>query len=334
MLRNPVTITTTTVPDASPITVTPTNLPPLPTGGFNYVLNNPVAGQNSNSCLPVSQSNAWDCATTANLNIGVMMQGPHEPLLTIGYTMPPNPQTPNPPNPQIRYGAQPPALPGQVNMNLMRDSHEWSLGPAYFFQQTYNKTVILRAEDLPGSYPNSKRSAQDWPWLEERGQSEWIMNDFVTIADKPWYCFWNGTFLEGFIYVTQNEGSSSTSNAAAASSFVSATTTAGLPRGKRQAGLSTSGTTFPKVIKIEERRPLRNPPQPYCQQMQIMNDGRPSPYEPQGQPIIANLTETEPPPLQQQQLEQSQGPTPPPAASYNEKRQAGSNSWCMCEWQN
>ena len=263
-----------------------------------------------------------------------MMQGPLKPLLTISYTMAPNPQTLNPPSPQIRYGAQPPVLPGQVNMNLMKDSHERSLGPAYFFQQAYNKTVILKAEDLPGSYPISKRSAQDWPWLEERGQSEWILNDFVSIADKPWYCFWNGTFLEGFVYVTQNEGSSSASNAAAASSFASATTTVAVPQGKRQAGPSTSGTPYPKVIKIEERRPLRNPPQPYCQQMQIMNNGQPEPYEPQGHSIIVNLNETEPIPAQQQQLKQSEGSTPSPAASYNKKRQAGPNSFCMCEWQN
>ena len=259
------------------------------------------------------------------------MQGPHTPLLSIGYAMTSDAQMPNPPNPQIRYGAQPPTLPVQVDMTLVRDRDEWNEGPASFFQQLYNKTVILKAQDLTAGSQSSKRSMQHWSWLVERGQSSWVLNDFVNIADKPWYCFWNGTFLEGFIYVTQSEGSPSASNIAAASSFASATPTGTASKRRRQAGLATSGTTYPKVIKIEERRPLRNTPQPYCQQMQIMNGGQPAPYTPNGQPIIVNLIETEPLPLQQQQLQE-----PPPSStnSYKEKRQAGPISNCMCEWQN
>lgn len=320
--------TTTTLADASPITVTPSNLPALPTGAFNYVLKDPVTDQTSNSCLPASQSSAWDCATSATLSIGVTLQGPRQPLLTIGYATTPNPQGPNSINTQIRYGAQPPTVPGPVNMNLMRDEREWSLGPAYSFQQPYTKTVIVKTEDLPGNYPRAKRSAREWSMIEERGRSEWTQNDFVSIADKPWYCFWNSTLLEVFIYVTQNESSPT------ASSYASATTTTTAPQRKRQAGQPTSGTMYPRVIKLEEHRPLRDPPQPYCQQMQILNNGQPSPYEPQGAPIIFNLTETEPAPLQQQQLQQNRGPTTPPPASYKKKRQALPNSLCMCEWQN
>ena len=259
------------------------------------------------------------------------MQGSSTPLLSIGCAMTSDPQMPNPPNPQIRYGAQPPSLPAPVNMNLMRDKYNLDDGPAYFFQQTYNKTVILKAQDLAIGSQRSKRSAQDWSLLEERGQSSWGLNEFVNIADRPWYCFWNGTFLEGFIYVTQKEGSPSASNVAAASSFASATPTGSASKGKRQAGLATAGTTYPKVIKIEERRPVRNPPQPYCQQMQIMNGGQPAPYEPNGQPIIVNLTESEPPTLAQQQL---QAPPPPSPNKHKDKRQSGPISKCVCEWRN
>lgn len=328
--------TTTTLADASAITATPTDLPALPTGAFNYVLDNPVAAQNLNSCLPASQSIAWDCANGANLNIGVHMQSSQQPLFTIGYTTPPNPGAPNSHNTHIRYGAQPPALPGPVNIYLARDRQDWDLGPAYTFQQAYTKTVILKAEDLPGSYPKSKRSALDRSLLEERGRTEWNQDEFVSIAAKPWYCFWNGTLLKVFVYVTRNETNSITSRAASTSSYASATTTAATPQHKRQAGQSTSGTSYPKIIKIEEHRPLRNAPQPYCQQMQIMNDGQPSPYEPHGQPIIFNLNENEPAPFIQRQYVQDGGlaPPPPPPINGKEKRQVGPDSWCMCKWQN
>ena len=291
-----------------------------------------MQGSNLNLCLPVPQRDAWDCPDGANLNVSVSILAPHTPQLSIGYTMPSDPQMPNPPSPQIRYGAQPPTLPAPVSMNLMRDKDEWSNGPAYFFQQSYNKTVILKTSEL-STYQKSKRSETDLSSLIERRQSSWKLNQFVNIADKPWYCFWNGTFLEGFVYVTQNEGSPQASNAAAASSFASATasaTVSGYSKERRQAGLTTKANTYPKVIKIEERRPLRNAPAPYCQQMQIMNSGQPAPYEPNGSPIIFNLTENEPMPLQQQMYQ----PPPPPPNNYQEKRQARTNSNCMCEWQN
>ena len=308
------TVTTTTLADASPI-ATPPNLPSLPTGAYNYIINNAVPGANSNSCLPASQSNAWDCATGANLNINVTMQASQTPFLSIGYTMASDPQLPSPPKPQVRYGAQPPTLPVPVKMRLMGDRDEVNSGPAYFFQQAYTKTVILKTQDLSDV---------------QRGQSNWVLNDFVNVTDKPWYCFWNGTLLEGFIYVTRNEDGPSASTDAVTSSFASATATGIASKRRRQAGLATSGTTYPKVIKIEERRPLRNPPQPYCQQMQ-MDSGEPTPYELNGQPNIVNLNETEPLPLQQQQLQE---PSPPSTNSHKEKRQAGPNSNCMCEWQN
>ena len=319
--------------DASALTATPTDLPALPTGAFNYVLDRPVADQMSNSCLPTTQSIAWGCATGANMNISINMQSLQKPQLTIGFTTPPNPQAPNSLSTQIRYGPQPPTLPGPVNLNLARDNLEWNLGPAYIFQQPYAKTVILKADDLPGSYPKSKRFADDSSFLEERGQIGWNQGEFVSIADKPWYCFWNGTYLEAFIYVTQNENFSSASTTVTGSSSASPTTMVSVPYHKRQASQSTSGATYPKVIKIIERRPLRNIPQPYCQQMQIMNNGQPSPYQPNGQPIIFNLNEHEPIPLQQQQFRQTGDPAPPSSAPQKEKRQVGQRAWCMCEWQ-
>lgn len=130
---DPTTVVTTTFADATPVTATPTDLPALPTGAFTYMLSSPIAGRNTNSCLDSVHGSAWDCSTGAVLNIDVIMQGPHNPRLTIDFQMKPDPQAPSPPAPLIRYGAQPPRLPLQVDLDLMGDNNERDKGPAFFF---------------------------------------------------------------------------------------------------------------------------------------------------------------------------------------------------------
>lgn len=63
--------------------------------------------------------------------------------------------------------------------------------------------------------------------------------------------------------------------------------------------------------------------------MMVLEDGQVTPILQGGQPITLNLLETEPNPGQ---VQRSSGE--PPFSSTKEKRQAGPNSNCMCEWQN
>lgn len=96
------------------------------------------------------------------------------------------------------YGTQPPVLTQQQVLNLVTDSQEPSRGPAWFFELPYNKLVILPEGALTA--PSSKRD------LEERdGHPASDFMDRKNVAepgDKPWFCYWNGTLLEAFIYVS------------------------------------------------------------------------------------------------------------------------------------
>lgn len=97
------------------------------------------------------------------------------------------------------YGTQPPVLTQQQVLNLVSDSQNLARGPAWFFEIPYNKLVIIPEALL--SEPSSKRD------LEVR--KDYPAHDFTSRknvaqpGDKPWFCYWNGTLLETFIYVSQ-----------------------------------------------------------------------------------------------------------------------------------
>ena len=295
------------------------------------------------------------------------------------------------PEARVQYGAQPPQLDHQYPLVLMENRDEPTKGPAYIFGQLYNKTVILKEGDIPGGYLSPKRSLLErWSLnegvidkstrLHERDGSTWGSDSIVQPSDKPWYCFWNGTILEGFIFLTQNASSSASesttspyaaatsSYAAATSSYAAATSSYAAaispyaaatspyavatseaypqpmhgPPGKRQA--SPNLHQYPKMIKIQERRPQYNCIQPYCQQMQILDNGQPGPLRSQttNELIIVNLTESEPPFQHQEQVVSGDESGPPgpwdsapttggqPRRRSHTKRQYHNS--CQCEW--
>jgi len=173
-----------------------------------------------------------------------------------------------------------------------------------FFQTPYNKLVVLHESEISPS--NSKRQyASDTVsgFMGRKGVAQ--------PGDRPWFCYWNGTLLETFIYVNQTSiaGSLSLSlSSATATATTSATSTysSNVPSADVQSsGYSSSGPTanpqfpqlYPKVLKIEERRiPIgdQNIP-PYCIQNYVNADGT---YQPvlnnTNQPVTIYLNETEP----------------------------------------
>ena len=207
-------------PDAIPLPSTPANLPALPTGTFTVSLDNSVS--NTNSCLTDSaQSRAWDCATGAELDMTMSLSSSNSPMISLSYV--------TPSDGKIRYGSQPPQLKRPANLVLMNDKADFSKGPAYVFQQQFDKVVIVHEEDIPGGIPTLKRSLVK-RWLSDKGlehrggligrqnDDEWTSNLIAQPIDRPWFCYWNNTILEGFIYVTQNVSPSDASPSAAASS--------------------------------------------------------------------------------------------------------------------
>ncbi|KAL9099161.1 MAG: hypothetical protein Q9163_005297 [Psora crenata] len=321
------TVTTTspaqTPDDAVPLAPTPTNLPPIPTGTFAVILNNPST--TTNSCLAdASQNNAWDCSTGASLSVVVKLPAAGEnraPVIAISYP---------PPKATIQYGAQPPQLGGYTILSLMKDKSAFHKGPAYAFMQQYNKTVVVKEGDLPGGIPNSKRDPANslrrwlggaldrdhWESFFKRQQSDWTQREFAQPGDRPWYCFWNGTTLTGFIYVTQDLDSD-----------VEAAATSGLS--KRQE--PSAPPQYPKQIKIEERQDPYNPSLPYCQQFQVLYNYQLNPVNrDNGTPNVVNLAESEQLDPNQAQVQKSDkdedGAGAQGRAQQSQKRDQGNSS--------
>lgn len=336
-------------PNAVSLSSPPSNLPPLPTGTFAVTLNDPTTA--TNSCLTISgQASAWDCAIGAQLSMDISMVGPHAPVVSLSY-----PESPNAPK---RYGAQPPALDGETNLMLYKDRDAFNKGAAYFFWQQYNKTVIVHNSDLPGGLPGSKRSfLRRWFFNEEdlRGstilserdtnsiESQWPGNSIARPADKPWYCYWPQTVLEGFIFVYEDADETSSRSTAPANAATTSAPSFGPPREKREA--SANLQRYPKVVKIEERRNPHSSIPPYCQQMQILDNNQPGPLrDPKTQELIQiQLIENEP--MFQHQMSQDQeapGGSPTNAASptdsssrrraIDKRNLAGNGPSCQCQW--
>ena len=227
-------------------------------------------------------------------------------------------------NPGIGYGTEiPHTLPSLLR--LVKDMDLPQFGPAWEFQAIYTKTVIawpdafypafVGANGLPAPPPPPAAPAQnqkrDWVPMTQAGQ-------------QPWFCYWNNTLLEGFIYVDQN-----------ATGWYSNASTQGLsqqrynqaqgprvinreemnpaedvpmPTPVLSSAVSKSSTAtiaptaswtgqpfYPQVIKIEERRIPGTTSQPYCQKMLIRPDGSPAPILDQnGFPYRIEIDEVNP----------------------------------------
>lgn len=198
----------------------------------------------------------------------------------------------------ILYGLQTPLLDLQP-LDLVLDLDYKAYGPAWHFSARYDKLAILRPEELSAAGDLTKR--QDDKGIRQRFQ--------VRPGDNPWYCFWNHTYIEGYIYSEDNSSAASVTSfptgwptntpgptslstaaatAAAGSSgpiSTSPTQTAGavatVPPAVRRDSASDPAAParmppYPRIIKIEERR-LPNSPQPYCQQMVLLDNGEITP---------------------------------------------------------
>ncbi|TVY67467.1 hypothetical protein LSUE1_G008786 [Lachnellula suecica] len=307
------TIVMTTTFDASPFSSVPTGIPTLPTGTYLLPVTVPSASQSS-CIVNTAQSNAWSCSIPQSptpLEIVVTpIPGSSNPLnsnevlLTTNNTMT-----------AFTYGAQPPIINYQQVLKLVTDSEEPQNGPAWWFQVPYNKLVVLRETDLTAT--SSKRD------IEERqggGSGNWHdTGDFMRKGvaqpgDKPWFCYWNGTLLETFIYVNQTSAAGSQQSSASAMSATASTTSksatgtysSSVPTSSTQGpGFQYSGASqftpqppaYPKVVKLEERRIPQGTQSiaPYCVQHTVNSDGTTSPLmNSTGQPVTISLNETEP----------------------------------------
>lgn len=198
--------------DASEATTTPSSLAPLPTGIFKVDVGEQTS--TSQNCLPLQeQRRAWSCSLnpdTFMVQVDFNMNNSGLPFVTLeNYYKQSLPQ----------YGAQPPQVYEQT-LKLATDLNNPDWGLAYQFQILYDKLVVVDSSYLTPPGSSDKRGLKDYSLpMYTRKQ--------VAPSDQPWFCFWNSTLLEGFIYV-ENDTVAAVAAAAASSSQAAMSQTAAL----------------------------------------------------------------------------------------------------------
>ncbi|KAF2814101.1 uncharacterized protein BDZ99DRAFT_567784 [Mytilinidion resinicola] len=205
------------------------------------------------------------------------------------------------------YGLQPPTLPSLsedlIQLTLVDDLDDPNLGPAHHFQTTYDKVVILRADEFV-SHRSGKRSFT-------RGVSK---GKQIVAGDMPWFCHWDGTLIEGYLYVTSNSSQLATPTSSSSIALPS------------PSSLEEAVPNTPFATKIEERRLPVNTAPGYCQQMQMLDSGDILPaVDDDGNTIVVNLKEKDP------TMENFHPGSARRKKSRKSKRADPENS-CHCQW--
>ncbi|KAF9739882.1 hypothetical protein PMIN06_006047 [Paraphaeosphaeria minitans] len=334
-------VTGNTLFGATPI-ATPSSLPALPTGAFSLPLG--YAQESSPGCLLLgNQYAAWSCKMSfapLQIVINSTLDGYQASLQTWVAT-----------DGSIQYGLQTPLFPPST-LQLVSDLDFRGYGPAWHFAGRYDKVVVLQNEEFAAGTNLRKRDDDpNKPSARHRFQ--------VMPGDNPWYCFWNSTYIEGYIYVTDNSTAASMTNyptpnptdpfdammtptATTSASFPETSTASATPlRTKRTPQQrSDAGFTFrfpfpyPRIVKIEERR-LPGAPQPYCQKMQLLDNGQITPASgSNGGNVIVWLQESDP------SMEEFYGAPPGSSPSSTEaakvrrqqERRSDPSDACHCQW--
>ena len=234
---------TTTLIDATPVTSAPPNLPSLSPGQFTFPMAPAISVRSA--CLEkLEQKSCWACASGVPLALEVSTSDATATRVTLNSSYD---------NDRPKYGPFPPEMVGTVPVQLVLDTDQPGRGPAYLFQQTINKTVVLHEDALNASTSPQKR---DWDDLEALAELHPRANTFAQPGEKPWFCFWNNTMLQGFIYVTidaNEQGDVSLASSVATAAPTLATAAATAAAAPSAAGLSpsvpTPTTTAPAYVR-------------------------------------------------------------------------------------
>ncbi|KAG5935372.1 hypothetical protein E4U53_000445 [Claviceps sorghi] len=269
----------------------PRSLPPLDTGC--YALPPMEKYQVPKACIKdSSQSPAWSCDMPFrwySMNVSNVHDAPE----TSNYALSLAPFDPK----ASRYiwGSQPPTIPESQRLYLVKDMAEKNRGPAWYLEVEYNKTVILREDQLQAPPTSSGIPARPGPERRHWGPLSSPIPGFdksrfsrkgvaAGSGDKPWICTWPNVKLEVFIY--PNQTLSSVKTTSTAEPAPTSTTSSDAPP------LTNYKEPYPKLVKFVERRP-DNSPAATCTQYVILDGGRdkvPN-YDENHRPITLKISE-------------------------------------------
>lgn len=295
--------TVTVTFDATPI-ATPSNLPALAQGSFGLPLN---LNQAPNTCFnDTSQTAAWTCNIIFSqlMSLELMItrntpqlgkDGNYEVWLgantTDGF---------DDPESGLSYGASVPSINPPMSMELVNDTFDTSRGPAWFRMTPYNKTVVVNEDLLSASSSSSKAKREPGGGVfntvgnfQRKGVAE--------AGDRPWICTWPDTFVEVFIYATQNSSYASETGGGTITAQPSTTATA-TPTGTASTATATATdetisvqplSAYPRAVKVKERR-VNQSPRPYCVQVEVLSDNSTQPVlDSDGNQVTIEIVEIE-----------------------------------------
>ena len=179
-------VITTTLIDATPVTSAPPDLPTLPVGKYIFPMA-PAISVRSACVQDLSQKQSWGCASGIPLNVDIDQDG-SSTKVTLSST----------PDAKPNYGPISPNMAGPAPIQLVIDTDQPDRGPAWFFQQPVNKTVILHENAINSSAVHKR----GWQEIEHESELHRRSRTAAQPGEKPWLCFWNMTMLQGFIYVS------------------------------------------------------------------------------------------------------------------------------------
>ncbi|KAI9688012.1 MAG: hypothetical protein M1820_010338 [Bogoriella megaspora] len=219
--------------DATPVP-TPAGLPVLPSGTYGLPLGFPRSLDQSCITDPDQQS-AWTCqipGAPKSAPVNLVVNPPD------GHGGPATAAVVNPEGPIKQYGSQPPQF-GPLGLELVRDlnsNDDKAYGLAYYFQSTYDKLVVVDEDAF-----NSSGGA----WKRDGGFSmppSWGHRNQIEPGSKPWFCWWNQTSVELFIYDQRNVSATASSSL---SSMITATSIQASPMPSSSATPGPTTDTYP-----------------------------------------------------------------------------------------
>jgi hypothetical protein len=205
----PVVTVVTSLYDASLIP-TPTAGAP-PTGVFALTLSTPAEVQSE--CL-VSEDEriSWDCNIVPNNELAInvtMVDGSLGAHILYASD-----------DKGIVYGAQAQSMLTPFAQFLaVKDNDLPDSGPAYYFAATYDKVVVIPEDAINATLGKFKPHFN--PTLNHK--------DTIAPGSFPWFCVWNDTLLEGFIYI-EKQSKNGLMNGVSSSPSTTQTTQASYPQ--------------------------------------------------------------------------------------------------------